>query len=186
MINLLPYDNKKQIHAARFNVVLGNCLTLIICSIIFMALSCASSYAYLNKLKANANNTTSSASNTASEDSVTTLTKASSIRADLATAQTVLNKRVSYYKILTAISSALPTGVILDSLSVKDATINSPITINLHSKTNDISNTITQNFRNNTLFSKAVVKSINTTSDNQNGYNYAVTVIININRANAV
>lgn len=184
MINLLPYDNKKQIHAARFNVVLGNCLTLVICAIIFMTLSCVSSYAYINKLKASANTTTST--NNSDSDSVATLSKANNIRADLANAQTVLNNRVSYYKVLTTITSALPTGVILDSLSVKDTTINSPITLSFHSKTNDISNTITKNLRNNPLFSNAVVKSINTTSDNQNGYNYVITVVVNINRANAI
>lgn len=128
MINLLSPETKKQIRAARMNVVLVNyCLLIGVTAVCMAAIFGVGFWADMNDQQT-AQESKDTSTNAAAEYSKTR-TAATAFAKDLATAKTILANNVSFSKLITDIASVVPSGVILNNLSLGTNTNNAPITI---------------------------------------------------------
>jgi Tfp pilus assembly protein PilN len=184
MINLLPYESKKQIRAARSNVSLVRYLILIGVSMVFLAGFSATIYVVLVQTKASAENTTTT--NESKESSYSAAeAEATTFRANLATTKTVLDQSVSYSNVMIAIAGALPAGVIIDSLTLSPATIGVPIALEAHAQNNDEALLLKKNFSESPLFSNVSIQSLSSDGDTDSNYPVAITLSVTINKVAA-
>lgn len=164
MINLLPEDNKRLMRAARANVVLlrYNLFTLI--AVVVLCLICVLFWAMLH----NTQSTALSKSTTNSEKAATyaeTRKQADEYRANLAIASQILSNGVNYTDTIFTITKLLPSGVVLDSLTVNATDFGKQMTFSAHAKTFDKATELKKNFQNSTAFSNVYLQNISDSSD---------------------
>jgi len=169
MINLLSYDKKRQIRAARANVILVKCVIFTAFAILFLATYCIIAYNFVIDSK---ESQTANVSDGQSLDSKSTtiLSQTNSFKADLETAKAILDTRVSYSKIITELTKTLPTGVVIDSLTMNSDSISSPISLSLRATTNAKKQEIKDGFKKSTIFSGYSEKSVSENKDDASGY----------------
>ena len=107
MINLLPYDVKRQTRAARINVVLFRLLIILGFSAIYLVLACYVTYFIINSEK------TTSVKPVNSSPSSSTQVQSDTFRTNLAMSKNILDQQVVYSSIITGIASTLPTGTVI-------------------------------------------------------------------------
>lgn len=182
MINLLPDDYKKELRAARTNVVLlrYNAITLI--AIAFIALSCAVFYFILieNKRGAEESNTSNLAKASSYQD---TKKEADEYRSNLSTAKQILANEVSYTDVIFNITKLLPNGVTLDNINLNAKDFGSQTMVAAHAKDYNAVTSLKQNFENSKLFSNVYFQTINNTTDSTNkSYPISVNISVKINK----
>ncbi len=182
MINLLPNEFKRQSKAARTNAILLNNLIILLFASGFIAIICFSTCLMLNNIKNMAAKV---------ENSTTPYTMAKSkidaINTNLSGANSILNNFTPYSSILTGIGSVLPTGVIIESISLSNASINSPVNITLKAKSNDVVEQLNQNFSGSSLFSGySPPTNISTDPADKTGYPIIMNITVTINRTSAI
>lgn len=160
MINLLPDETKKDIRAARSNVILlrynlltvvaAGCL-LLVCAFFFFVLSA-------NKSNAVSRNSDNEAKAAAYEP---TRAAAAEYKANLSTAKEVLDKSVNYTSTIFEIVKLLPTGVLLDGLALNADDFGKQMTFTANAKSYTEAAQLKQNFQNSKLFSNVYFQSIN-------------------------
>lgn len=180
MINLLPEDTKKQIRSARSNTILFSCLIFLFIATAFLALACSSTYLLLNNIKAESEKEAVEAS------SGTTLyaqfnSQADTIKNNLTTAKGILDRQVSYSSIITKIANALPSGMVLNSLSLSNTIVGAPITLQIYTNSTDNIPKLKDGFRS-SPFSNYNLQETKTDSGGPNGYTTKVTVSVTINK----
>lgn len=129
MINLLPNDTKKQLRAARTNVILYRyCLLLIVTAVLLGGVFALGFVATANS-RSLAENTKKQAEADAQQFS-STRTSAVEFANNLAAAKNILASNVSFTKLVLDIAGIIPSGVILNNLSLgTNVKANSPIDI---------------------------------------------------------
>lgn len=180
MINLLPEDTKKQIRSARANTILFSCLIILFIAVAFLILACSSTYLLLNSVKADSEKAVTEAS------SGTTLyaqfnSQADIIRSNLLTARGILDQQISYSDIITKIATALPSGIILDSLSISKNTLGTPITLQLYANSTDNISKIKDGFQS-PPFSNYNLQETKTDSGGPNGYTTKIAITVTIDK----
>lgn len=129
MINLAPDTYKTEIRAARANVLLIRYICILSIAIIVLGGLVGGAYVVLDASRASAQEAMNSSSlKTSRYDSIRL--RAEKLRADLATAKSILDQKVSYTKLIHEIASSLPSGVVLSTLDLDPATFGSEMTIN--------------------------------------------------------
>lgn len=126
MINILSPAKKRDIRAARINVVLVRyCVTVVL-----LALLCGLIYglgfwvlaqektATLEKIAAQSDQ---------SRQYAVVEKEAEAFRKNLAIAKSILSKETSYSTFLTTLAAGLPSGTVLTQLSIGDANISGPL-----------------------------------------------------------
>lgn len=175
MINLLPYDTKKQTRAARMNVLILRYIFILLLSAAFLLLSCAVVY---SSLKNNKITSTGIVNNTSSN----TQAQASSSGTDIETAKNILDGQVSYSDVISGIATALPTGTVLDSLSLNNNSFGKTTNLKILSRSADNETKLKENFNNSTLFSNYKLDSTSPNQNNSSGYPYTINISITINK----
>lgn len=175
MINLLPYDLKKELKASRINSILLSCILILCFAIGFLILTCATTFLLIensrtiNEELARTSQTTNASSN--STQQVQTATD------NLDTTKQILEQQISYSALLQAFGGALPTGVILESLNVNNDNINQPLNLQIRATSNDKISEMTSKFQSSTVFTSYELVSSKT--DNSN-VKYPVTANIKL------
>lgn len=171
MINLLPYDIKKQTKAARTNIMLLSYTTIMILAIAFLALGCTSVYFIINNKETHDKQfTDAQKSNQQSQVGV--------FNNNLITAKNILSQRTSYGDLLTNFTAILPEGAIIESLSVNDSILGTPVTIKIKVKSVDIEPKLKMAFQSSPQFSN--YNHISSTPNTDNSSNYSSTLSINL------
>ncbi len=177
MINLLPYDTKKQTRAARMNVIILRYIFILLISAAFIILSCAVVYYYLNNTKTSStgkvNNNTSSS---------VTQNQTASVSTDIATAKNILDGQVSYSDVITGIAAALPAGTVLESLSLNDSSFGTVTNLKILSRSADNETKLKDNLNTSTLFSNYKLESTSPNQNNSSGYPYTINISLTINK----
>lgn len=160
MINLLPDETKRDIKAARSNVVLlrYNLLTVIaagclviVCAFFFFVLSNDKS----NAVSKNSENQAKAASY------ASTKAAANEYKQNLATAKTILDKSVDYTSTIFEISKLLPPGVVLDGLTLTADDFGKQKTFTANAKSYADATKLKENFQNSKLFTNVFFQTIN-------------------------
>ncbi len=186
MINLLPDDAKREIHAARTNVTLVKYIVVLGLGVIFLCLISITVYFVLVSTRASAEAIVAeNMSKTTAYSSVQA--QANALRSSLASAKTILDKEVAYTKILTGITKVMPAGVVLDTLSLSPATLGVPITIQAYAKTTSDALALKDNFQRTPLFSSVALLSLeNSTQSQAGGYPITISLSLIINKGAAL
>ena len=131
MINLLPPEAKKQIRAARFNVVLRNYIVMLTITGVLLAATFGIGFWVTINDKSLAE-TNKASSQAAAAEYQETRKAAEDFAKNLNTAQAILATNVSFSKLITDIATNVPSGVILSNLSLGGSTAaqNTPVEIN--------------------------------------------------------
>jgi Tfp pilus assembly protein PilN len=159
MINLLPDQNKRNIVAARTNVILLRYNLLTVAAIALLASFYGASYVIMHTIQLDAQ--------TKNADSVAKVTALASVKSaadayrnNLTIARTILDKSVNYTDTIIAITKLLPNGIILDSLSLDATSFSTPMTLTAHAKDYAAATQFKQNFQSSSLFSKVYFVSL--------------------------
>ena len=177
MINLLPYETKKQTKAARMNVIILRYIFILFISAAFLAAACGVIYFFIID---GSETSTSVASNQTSNSSIQE--QADTLRTNLATAKSILDDQVTYNNIITGIATVLPTGTILDSLSLSEGSFGTTTNLKILSRTADNETKLKENFKNSTLFSNYKLQSSTPNTNTSSGYPYTINISITINK----
>lgn len=182
MINLLPEESKREIRAARSNVKLSNYIVVLVLGVMFLALAIIGVYFVLISTKSNADKLLS-AKKSESASYTTAASQGAALRSGLSTAKTILDQEVLYTKILTSIASLMPSGVVLDSLSLSPSTFGTPTTMQFYAKTTKDALALKDSLQTSALFSNV---SFQTLSNNSQSPDYPVNATLNITINKAV
>lgn len=182
MINLLPDDYKKEIRAAKSNVMLFNYIIITLLATIFLAGMFATVYLQLNIIKANAE---SIIANKSSRDAsfTTVQQQVASLKQNLDSAKVTINTSASYSNIITGIAAAMPAGVIITNLSLTPTTIGTPIVLQAYAKTTEDALKLNDSFQQSPLLSNVTIQQLSDDASNTvSGYPVSVSLNVTINK----
>lgn len=164
MINLLPDVNKKELRAARTNVVLlrYNILTLITVAVLLLIIGGFYAYLAATKITAEASYAESQEKASAFSD---TKKQADEYRSNLATAKQILDNRVNYTSVVLGITELLPKGVVLDSITLTQQDFGNQTTISTSAANYDAITQLKKNFETSDIFSNVHFQSITQSED---------------------
>ncbi len=184
MINLLPYENKQEIKAARTNVILVRYISILLVAAVVLGGLVAGCYVVLNATRLDAQS--KAAENTQRVSQFQDIkTQSDAFRADLATAKTILDNDTSFSKLIYEIADTVPAGVVLDELTLDPQTFGSTITLNASAKTFDSATNLKDALiKNDKTFSNVQLQAIRSSEsgDTAGGYPVQVTLSVVINK----
>lgn len=128
MINLLPPEEKRQLRAARTNTLLARYNLILLGALVFLGVAFAIVYFYLTTAKANADQIVSE-NTAATSEYANVLTEAQQFRGNLTVAKQILDREIAYSKVLIAIAQVMPSGVVLNSLTLDSETFGTETTL---------------------------------------------------------
>lgn len=172
MINLLPDDTKKQLRAARTNVMLANFLIITSFAAGFLVLAFVATYLFLLNQK-----------DVAIKQSKTTQQASVNIQANaLPTAGSILSQQTLYSNIILGIANIIPSGVVLDKLPLSEDTLGTAMTLQFYASSTENANLLKQAVQASPLFSEVTVQpTIVGVSSAPSGYPIAISVNVTIN-----
>lgn len=182
MINLLPDAYKVEIRAGRVNVLLVRYIFLMLGGVILISGLLVGMYITLNVSAGNASNRLKE--NEARERNFAqTKKEAEAFRSDLTIAKSILDHDVRYSNLIYKISSAVPKGVILDSLNVDSQSLGASIVLNASATSYDNALALKHKFETRTdLFSDVHFQDVSYNKDGGNPpylYQTSLSVVIN-------
>lgn len=182
MINLLPDYDKKQIAAGRSNLLLLR-YNIVSLAVLFSVVAIlATTWLMLN--------TTSQKSadiiNENEASSADILAKQEIIRSfkdNLQSAKIILDKQIDYSTVAVRFASTLPSGVIIDKLSLDPSAFDKPTTLTAFAKSEGSALRLREAFSSSPYFSNVKFESIaNSGNGSTNGYPLTVTLSLVIKK----
>lgn len=169
MINLLPPEEKRQIRAARSNTLLIRYNVLMGGVAIFTAVAIGAVFFYLNTTKTGAQATIDD--NKLKASSYAEVEKnATEFRSNLATAKQILDREVTYTKVILDIAHALPSGTVLESLNLDASTFGTPTVLVAKARGYNEAIALKDAFQKSPVFSDVHFESIVVTEGDTGGY----------------
>ncbi len=184
MINLLPEETKKQLHAAHTNVLLVKYLGFLGIAVAFLVITCGLSYLLLSNNKSKLEQLEENSQSTVSLFSIAQK-QLDTIHTNISNAKNIMDQQVTYSDIITSVAAALPTGIIIDKLTVNNASIGKSMVITAHAKTADLASQLKDNFAKSPLFSNFVLQSVTNTNSSQSAYPVVVSISVTIIKGNS-
>lgn len=181
MINLLPTESKRQIRAARTNTLLLRYNFLLIGAVIFLLLATGVVFVYLSDV--NSNTKKIIAENQSKVSSYSSVQQqAESFKISLASAKQILDKEVSYTKVIVRVTNLLPPGVVLDTLSLDAKTFGTATAFAARAKDYNAALALKNSLQSSPYFSNVYFSSIS----GGGGGNYPIKVNLNVTIQNTV
>ena len=178
MINLLPPQEKRQILAGQTNIILWRyCIvSLLLAGLLFIITGGV--YYVMARAKADAESTIETSNRETAkyqnvQQQVTEFTN------NLTTAKTILDKEVRYSKIAVKIAQALPSGVVLQSLSLDAKTFGTPTTLSALGKSYDDALRLKTNLEQSDAFQDVHLSSV-AQSTSEDATEYPISIAINV------
>jgi hypothetical protein len=181
MINLMPYELKKQTSAARVNFILFRLVIILGFAIAFLALACTLTYFLLISAKENAQR-----QQLKIDASTSPVQKqADAFRSNLIISKGILDRQVSYTKILTELGRLMPTGTALDAFAVNDTTFGTTIKLKVLSTSSENETKLKQNFNGSRIFTSYKFDSTSSNQDNTK-YPFVINISVIVNKDTAL
>lgn len=180
MINLLPPENKKQIRAARANRLLIRYNFLLMGAVAFLMLATGVVYIYLTNTKSSTEQTILENNQKVSSYAVAQA-QANSFKSNLTTAKQILDKEVTYTKVILEIAHLLPAGVTLNTLALDSKTFGTETTLVANAKSYEAALSLKDAFQNSSLFTNVHFQSISS-GDTTTAYPYVVNLNVTIQK----
>lgn len=159
MINLLPDERKHDIQAARMNVVLLRYNLLVIVAIVFLAITCAFFYLVLQNAQTQAAST-STVNATKAQSYAKIRAEADTYRNNLGVAKIILNNSVNYSSFLFSLTKLLPSGVILDGVTLSASSFDQQTSFVARATSFQKATELKERFQNSKLFTNVYFQSL--------------------------
>jgi len=180
MINLLPPEEKRQLHAARANTLLIRYNVVLVVAAGILALGVAVTYVYLNATKANAQQTIND-NNAKVRSYADVQTQANQFRSNLSIAKQILDHDVTYTKIIIEIANLLPHGVTLENLNLDAQTFGTETVLIAKAKDYASALALKASFEKSSLFTNVHFQSISS-GDANTPYPFSVDLAVTIKK----
>ena len=178
MINLLPTETKKELRSSITNVRLINYIITLLAGTIFLGMVSTAAYLVLVSTKEAAENTiTLNAQRSESYSSVKA--RFNALKTSVDSAGAILSNETNYSKILTQFAAVVPEGVIVETLTLNDASFTTPTTITAYAKTNEIALGFKEKLSNSNIASGVKLDKL-TANTNTNIANYPISVTMSL------
>lgn len=128
MISLLPPDDKAEIRAGRVNRLLARYLVLFVVLMVVLFAELGVAYYVLHSTKAK-DDASIASSQASSAQLVKQKQEVTQFSSDLATAKQILDKQINYSTILLRIAAIMPSGTVLEQITIDPSTVNKPTTM---------------------------------------------------------
>lgn len=181
MINLLPDDIKKEIKAARMNVVLLQYNFYTLLAVCIMLGLCLVFYIFLNSSLTTAQST--------SEENKSALASLQAVRAsaedykkDLTLAKTIFDNSISFTEVIFAITKIVPAGVVLDNVDLSLDDFGKPILFAAHAEDYDKATMLKDAFEKSNVFDNVYLQNLSVAANDQgdtDGLAYPVSFTVN-------
>lgn len=182
MINLMPNDAKKEIRAARMNVVLSRYIIVILLAFAFLVLLLAGSYVVLSQNKASAERLIQT-NNVKADVYSSTKAQVDALSSNLLVTKNILDQEVLYSNVLMNIGQQMPTGTVLSSIALNSASFTgTPVTLKAYAKTNEDVVALRQKFQSSPIFTRVNFDSVSD-SAGIDGYPISVSITLTIAKA---
>lgn len=182
MINLLPDEAKKEIRAARVNVLLIRYMGVIFAAFAFLVLILFGSYFLLDQTKASSQKLIE-ANDTKAEVYSSTKTQVDSLSAQLAEAKGILDQEILYSNVLVNFGQQMVPNTIIDKISLDSSSFTgNPVTLKVYAKTTDDAVALRDRFQSSPFFTNV---SFQTITDNSGGipdYPVSATMSLQLDR----
>lgn len=169
MINLLPNQEKRELQAARTNVLLIRYNAIWLGAVVLLTLATGGVYAVLANEKAAAEQTISENEAQAQEFAATS-SAAEQFRNNLTTAKTILDNEITYSNVLVEIAQIVPSGVVLENLDLDASTFGNSTTFSAKARSYDSALSLKEAFENSSIFTDVNFQSISTAEEDNGGY----------------
>jgi hypothetical protein len=184
MINLLPDETKRDIRAARMNVVLLRYNLITLGAVALLAGFCLLFYVILHNNQSMAENTTND--NSLKAASYNDVRKAADeYRNNLSIASKILNNGITYTDVINSITKLVPSGVILDSINLTSTQLGQQTSFSAHAKTYENATKLKENFQSSPLYSNVYFQTLSsgaTDGTSTADYTIAVTISAKLNK----
>ena len=181
MINLLPPDEKRQLRAARTNLLLVRYNIFLLGAVAFIGLAVAVTFFFLAAAKSDAERSMKDNEEKVGQYAKVD-TEAKQFRKNLATAKQILDNQVTYSKVITNIAQLLPSGVILQNLNLDAQTFGTETSLVAQAKDYDAAIALKDSFQKSSLFSDVHFQSISSSESAPNGYPITVNLSVTIKK----
>lgn len=182
MINLLPYEEKRQIRASRLNSILMRYFVIMWLGGFFVAAVFGTSYFSLMNTKTSAESLLTENQNKSSAYS-SVQQQASQINANLSAANNVLSQQILYSKVLTGIAQITPQGTIIDKLTLSPSTFGTSISLQAYARSSDDALALKNAYQSSSIFSNVSIQNLSGGSGGSGGSpvaGYPVSIVLNV------
>ena len=159
MINLLPAEDQRQLAAARTNTLLLRYTILLGIFVVMLAIEILGVYVVVNIGKTQ-NETTISENNAKASSYASTKQQADTFRSNLATAKIILDKQVPYTALMLSLSQNLPSGSIIDKLSIDPTSFGTPTVLTVKTTSYDKAIAVKTSLQNALVGSQPLFESV--------------------------
>lgn len=181
MINLMPDTKRKDIEAARLNVLLVRFNIILVALLALICVIYAIFYLELTR-----NQSVAKENKGTSQMQTSSYSKDQSAIAEyaqnLTTAKLIFENTISYTSLITSMTELLPSGVVLDSINLQEDTIGKQTVFSAHVKTYAKASELRDRFQKSKVFSDVRLVSISDSGAADTNYPYSVTINATINR----
>lgn len=179
MINLLPYDIRKQLKAARLNNMLIRYLVLILITAIFIAIICAISFLLIENSRPKQQSAVVSITESNPETYENSLIEFNKIKNNIKIAQEVIAKQTSFSEAMLEISDKLPKDSILENIKITNG---SQVELTILAKESNITDQISTAFQNSNKLTNFSISSNETNKSTNSNYSIKIKATATLNR----
>ncbi len=174
MINLLPDSDKKELRAARTNLLLFRYNLMLVGVAVFLGMAVGFTYYTLNAAQMNAQKIITDNIKKES-DYAQVRTDAAAFSSQLAEAKTILDGQLSYSKAILIIAPLIPAGAALNELALDESTPGKPLILLVRVNGEDEAGKVRDNFKKSSYFSSVTTGRIST---GVTGYPYTMELTV--------
>ena len=179
MINLLAPQEKKQITAGRVNVLLRRYCIVSLSLLGLLAVTIAGFYLLLTNNKSTAQEAIDEGNRKLTEYQAVQK-NVDSFKNNLSTAKAILGNEVHYSSVIAKIAKALPSNVVLQSLTLDSSTFGAPTSLSALGKTNNDALRLKTSLEESGIFQNVHLESISSAASGGEKGDYPVSISINV------
>ncbi len=173
MINLLGYEDKKQLRAARINSILLDYIILALATIVVVGLLFAASFIFMNFEQQSAKSSVAD-NQDRSRKYASIKAQAESFANNLSIARSILSNEISYSDLTIAIAKALPPNTVLSSLSLSPQTFGSQMSLEVRADSYDGALNLKSKLSQSPLFTDVNIGNITRDGSGHSGYDVTI------------
>jgi hypothetical protein len=182
MINLMPDEDKKELRAARVNVLLVRYMLVIFMAFAFLVLILFGAYFLLSQTKASSQQLID-ANDTKAEVYSSTKTQISELSAQLAEAKGILDAEILYSKVLANFGQQMVPGTIIDKITLDSSSFSgTPLTLKVYAKTTGDTVALRERFQQSSFFTDVSFQTVSDSSGGIPGYPISATMTLTLDR----
>lgn len=183
MINLMPDDIKRELRAARTNVLLVRYMIVISFAALFLLFVLAGSLYLLNQTKLSSQQFID-ANDTKAEVFSSTKAQVEALSASLSEARGILDQEILYSNVLINFAQQMPSGAVIDKLTLDGSSFSgTPLTMTVYARTTNDALAVQDRFKSSSYFSDVTFQTVSDSSGGIDGYPVSATLTLTLNRS---